>query len=399
METPMTTPRPLRILLIVENVALARDHRLRKQVEALVSCGYRVSVICRRDPGNRAYHYIRMHDYPAPADAESKFGFVREYGYSWAMAAWLTVKAFLTEGFDAIQISGTPDIYFTIGAPFKLLGKRMVLDQRDLSPELYEVRYGKRGVVYRTLRRLERASYRTADHVVTVNGSLEKIAYTRGALAAGTVTVVGNGPRLERTHNRPPRPDLKQGRRLLCCWLGLMGPQDRVDVALHAIRHLVHEIGREARKALEQLADELGIADWVTFPGWAAEDEAFTYLSTADLGLEPNLEDIVSPVKGMEYMAFALPFVAFDLKETRALAGGAAAYAPPGDVSGFAALINRLLDNPALRREMGRIGRQRVEDSIAWNHQETAYVQVYQRLLGRSPDPDGQPARSMEGMS
>ena len=405
-----TTPRPLRILLIVENVALARDHRLRKQAEALVSCGYRVSVICRRDPENRRYHYVRMHDYRAPADAESKLGFIREYGYSWAMAAWLTVKAFLTERFDAIQISGTPDIYFTIGAPFKLLGIPMVLDQRDLSPELYEVRYGKRGVVYRTLRRLERASYRSSDHIVTVNGSLERIVYTRGALPAGTVTVVGNGPRLERTHNRSPRPDLKQGRRFLCCWLGLMGPQDRVDLALRAIGHLIHETGRqdcqfafigdgEARKSLEELADELDIADWVTFPGWAAEEEAFTYLSTADLGLEPNLEDIVSPVKGMEYMAFGLPFVAFDLKETRALAGGAAAYARPGEVLGFAALINGLLDDPALRREMGRIGRQRVEDSIAWNHQQTAYVQVYQRLLGLSPDPDSQPVRSMEGMS
>src|SRR5439155_7272326 len=177
--------RPRRVLLVVENVALARDHRLRKQAAALVDAGYRVSVICRRDPGNHRTEGIRLYEYPAPTDGSSRLGFLREYGYSWAAAAWLTTRAFLTEGFDAIQISGTPDIYFTIGVPFKLLGRRLVLDQRDLSPELYELRYGRRGLLHRVLRRLERASYRSADHVVTVNGSLEDAAYSRGDLPAG----------------------------------------------------------------------------------------------------------------------------------------------------------------------------------------------------------------------
>src|SRR5207248_11192574 len=76
----------------------------------------------------------------------------------------------------------------------------------------------------------------------------------------------------------------------------------------------------EARRASAALAADCGLRDWTTFPGWAEQDEAFAYLSTADLGLEPNLEEIVSPVKAMEYMAFGVPFVGFDLKETRALA-------------------------------------------------------------------------------
>jgi len=387
--------RQARILLIVENVSLARDHRLQKQVTTLISNGYGVEVICRRDPGNHEWDGARVHEYRAPADAGSKLGFVREYGHSWVMAAWLTAKVFITERFDAMQVSGTPDIYFTIGTPFKLLGRPLVLDQRDLSPELYEVRYGRRdGIVYRALCWLERATYRAADHVITVNGSLEQVAYTRGKVPPGDVTVVGNGPVVERTCKRPPRLELKHGRRFLCCWLGLMGPQDRMDVALRAIDHLVNVIGRtdchfafvgdgETRSAARQLATELGIQDWVSFPGWAKEDDAFTYLSTADVGLEPNLEEIVSPVKGMEYMAFGLPFVAFDLKETRALAGEAAAYATPGDVTGFAELIDRLLDDSPRRAEMGKIGRQLFEERLSWNRQEGPYLEVYRRLLSR----------------
>lgn len=181
-----------------------------------------------------------------------------------------------------------------------------------------------------------------------------------------------------------------------------MGPQDRLDLALRAIDHLIHGLGRadchfafvgdgEARVPSQRLASELGISDWVSFPGWAEQEDAYTFLSTSDLGLEPNMEEIVSPVKGMEYMAFSLPFVSFDLAETRALAGGAAAYAKPGDVPGYARLMDELLGDPARRAEMGRTGRLRIEKRLAWDRQEEAYLGVYQRLLGAPAEP-GVPA-------
>jgi glycosyltransferase involved in cell wall biosynthesis len=255
--------------------------------------------------------------------------------------------------------------------------------------------------MYRALCWFERRSYRAADQVITVNASLREVAQARGGLPPDAVTVVGNGPVLASAYRRAPRPELKHGKPLLCCWLGLMGPQDQLDLALRAVWHLVRNIGRtdchfafvgdgELRVFAERLAIELGISDWVSFPGWASQDEAFTYLSTADLGLEPNMEEIVSPVKGMEYMAFGLPFVSFDLAETRALAGGAAAYAKPGDVPGFARLIDELLGDPQRRASLGQAGRRLIEERLAWDRQEAAYLGVYQRLLG----PDSAPARA-----
>jgi glycosyltransferase involved in cell wall biosynthesis len=391
------------VLLVVENVSLARDHRLRKQALALLGDGYRVSVICRSDPGNDAIDGVRVHQYRAPADGHSKLGFLREYGYSLALAGWLTARTFATDRFDAIQISGTPDIYFTIAAPLRLLGARLVLDQRDLTPELYELRYGRRDAAYRLLCWLERASYRAADHVITVNRSLETTAYVRGALPAGAVSVVGNGPVLAHVDRRSSaRPELKHGKRYLCCWLGVMGPQDQVGLALRAVASLVHERERtdchfafvgdgESRPEAQRQAAALGITEYVSFPGWLAEREAFTYLASADLGLEPNLEEIVSPVKGMEYMAFGLPFVAFDLAETRALARDAAAYAAPADVAGFAELIDDLLHDPQRRQAMGQAGRRRVEDELAWDHQQRAYLDVYRTLLDRAPTDETVP--------
>ena len=51
----------------------------------------------------------------------------------------------------------------------------------------------------------------------------------------------------------------------------------------------------------------------------------------------------------MEYMAFELPVVAFDLSETRVSAGDAAVYVRPNDVSSFARASPTLLDDPSRR--------------------------------------------------
>jgi glycosyltransferase involved in cell wall biosynthesis len=384
--------RARHVLLVVENVSLARDHRLRKQVTSLLNVGYRVSVICRRDPANREFPGIRLYEYPAPADAVSKVGYLREYGYSLAMAGRQILRVFGRDPFDIIQISGTPDIYFLLAAPFRLAGCRVILDQRDLSPELYELRYGRRDLIYRSLCVLEHLSYRTVHQVITVNNSLKDVAVGRGGRRPESVTVVGNGPVLARTIRRPD-PSLKHGKLYLCCWVGIMGPQDEVDLALRAVHELVYTHGRtdchfsfigdgDARADALTLASALGVEEFVDFPGWLSESDVFRYLSTADLALEPNLEPTVSPVKGMEYMAFAVPFVAFDLPETRRLAGPAASYADPEDVVGFANLISELLDDPARRILMGRLGRQRIERRLAWDHQQKAYLAVYQHLLG-----------------
>lgn len=398
------------VLLMVENVSLARDHRLRKQAGSLVGAGYRVSVICRRDPGNRgAVAGVRVLDYPAPADAATKLGYLREYGYSLVMAAWLMLRLFATDRFRVIQVSGTPDIYFLITAPMRLLGCRVVFDQRDLSPELYELRYGNRGPMYDLLCRLERASYRAADRVIVVNRSLARIAHQRGGIDHPRMSIVGNGPQLRLIGSGTSDPTLRRGRRHLCCWVGMMGPQDQVLLAVDAVKHLVARRGRtdcqfvfvgdgECREPAMRRAAEAGIADFVSFPGWLPQDQAFAYLAAADLGIEPNLEDIVSPVKGMEYMAYGLPFVAFDVVETRRLAGNAALYAPRGDAAALAELIDLLLDDPSTRERMGREGRRRVVDELAWDRQEDIYVDIFRSLLGPGRADGARPVREPQAV-
>jgi asparagine synthase (glutamine-hydrolysing) len=84
-------------------------------------------------------------------------------------------------------------------------------------------------------------------------------------------------------------------------------------------------------------------------------------------------------------MAFGLPVLAFELRETRASAAEAGAYATPNDVAEMARLLVELIDDQPRRRSMGSAGRRRVEQKLAWSHQEAHYLSVYDRLLGREP--------------
>ena len=57
-------------------------------------------------------------------------------------------------------------------------------------------------------------------------------------------------------------------------------------------------------------------------------------------------------------------------------------YAKPNDVGDYAAAIVKLMDDEPRRSLLGKLGRARVEQELAWSHQVRAYLDVYRRLLG-----------------
>ena len=400
MRTSGMSERHERVLIILENLPLERDARVQRECAALVDAGYEVSVIARAGAsrGAGAGPRVTVHTYPAPPEPRTKIGFAFEFAYSWLAAVLLTLRVLVRPGFDVLQACNPPDLYFLLAAPLKLLGKRFVFDHHDLAPELFAVRFGRRHrLIFGFLKALEHASLRMADHVIATNESIADRARAARAARPETVSVVRNGPELAATRRRPPRTELKCKRAYLCCWVGVMGaPDEGLDLALAAIEHLVRVKGRDdchfaflgdgpAFPDLRELVDRLELAEFVTLTGWVGQDVVFDYLSTADVALQPDpwneRLDRATAIKTMEYMAFSVPVVAFDLHETRVSAGDAAVYAPPNDALALAELVSSLLDDPDRRAAMGRCGRERVERELAWDHQKASYVTVFDRLL------------------
>jgi glycosyltransferase involved in cell wall biosynthesis len=85
--------------------------------------------------------------------------------------------------------------------------------------------------------------------------------------------------------------------------------------------------------------------------------------------------------KILEYMAYGRPVVLFDLTEGRRSAAAAALYARPNDPVDLAEQILKLLDSEPLRRQLGEIGRQRIEEKLNWETQKKALLAAYETAL------------------
>lgn len=376
------------VAVIVENVPLGVDTRLRKQVRDLLAVGHRVSVVTMRADDNAVYREMpgmRVYEYPAPAQPAGALGYAREYLVSFWRASALVCRMRLRGRVDVLQVCQPPDIYFPLCRVLRWLGSRVVVDQRDLMPELLAARYERPPrTMMRVLGWLERRTQRVAHHTLCVNEYLRDRIIDAGA-APAQVSIVRNGPVLAHVQQAAPDPMLKGPHPFLVCWAGKMGKQDRVDLVVRVAEHVVRDLGRgdcgfallgdgECLEELRALTGELGLDAWISFPGWLPEDQVFRYFASADLGLDTSLQVEVSPVKAMEYMAFGLPLVCFDLQETRRIAVDAAVFVAPADTAALARAIVTLLDDAEARSRLGCVGRRRVRDELAWERQTPAYL-------------------------
>ena len=390
-----------RVLIIVQNLPVPFDRRVWLECQALVSAGYRVAVVCPKGCGDPTYEVIdtvELYKYRPYAPGGSKFSFVTEYAYSFLATTWMALKARRSGRLAVIQACNPPDIFWPIALVFRALeGTRFVFDHHDLCPELYMSRFPDGAKLpYKLLRILERKTHRVADHVISTNASYRDIAVTRSGKEITDTSIVRSGPDPQVLRRCEPDPDLRRGHRFLVAYIGVMGPQDGVDIALRAADIVVHRFHRDdiaftligsgdCFDNLVELRDDLGLADYVEFTGRAPDELVVRILSTADLGLSPDpknpLNDVSTMNKTMEYMAFELPVVAFDLHETRVSASDAGVYVRPNDVREYAEAIVQLIDDEPERTRRGKLGRTRVEQELAWSHQRRAYLSVYQRLI------------------
>ncbi|GGK71233.1 glycosyltransferase family 4 protein [Ornithinimicrobium pekingense] len=404
-----STPR---VLIIVQNLSVPLDRRVWLECQALVSQEYAVTVICPRGPGDSPHELLDgVHIYryrPAP-EAKGLPGFALEFAYSWLRTAGLSLLVRRRHGFDVIQACNPPDTYWLLALLWRAAGVRFVFDHHDLSPELFLSRFGEPAgpgarLQLGVLRWLERMTFRVADRSVATNESYRGIAVGRGGMDPERVTVVRSCP--DTTTMRPeyPRADLLAAPSSdLLAYLGIMGPQDGVDNVLLVMDELVHRRGRTDVRAvlmgfgdcLEDLRAQctrLGLDEHVTFTGRVGPAEVAQYLSAAKVGLGPDLNTPLNNLstmnKTMEYMAYGLPSVSFDLVETRASLGGAGILVPSGDIGAFADAVCRLLDDDDLRVDLGLAARRRVVESLDWQVQAVAYVAVFDELLGRPPSED-----------
>jgi glycosyltransferase involved in cell wall biosynthesis len=407
--------RSPRVLIIVQNLPVPLDRRVWLECQALTAAGYQVSVICPKgpgDPGRQNIDGVAIYKYRPAPDARGIFGFVVEFVYSWLRAAFLSVVVRREQGFDVIQACNPPDTYWLLALLWRPFGVRFVFDHHDLNPELFRSRFGEprsagARAQYRGLLWLERRTFRTADRVISTNESYRRVALQRGRVPREHTEVVRSGPDTRRMRPVVPTADPAHGRHLLV-YLGIMGPQDDVHVVLEVMHELVHVRRRTDVRAallgfgdtleeLRRLCSTLKLDDDVEFTGRVGSREIGDYLSAASVGLGPDrktpLNDVSTMNKTMEYMAYAVPAVSFDLAETLFSAGDTGVSVPSGDVIAFADAVEDLLDDEDRRVALSLAARERATAELDWRPQRARYLGVFDRLFEfRSVTPSDDPA-------
>ena len=396
----MTDSR-IAVCIIVENLPVPFDRRVWQEARALAEAGYRVSVICPKGRGyekaREAIDGIEIYRHRL-WEASGPLGYLLEYACALSAEFWLAIKVYRRTRFRILHAANPPDTIWLIGLFFKFFGVRFIFDHHDLNPELYEAKFGNRGLFYRLVRLAERLTFKTAAVSIATNESYREIAVSRGGMHPDRVFTVRSCPDLRNVRLQPARPELKEGRTFLVVYVGVMGPQDGLDTLLESIDYIVHEAKRNditfaligagtELPRIQSLARRKMLDAQVRFTGRIPDAELAAYLSTADVGVAPDpknpMNDKSTMNKILEYMAYGRPIVLFDLTEGRRSAGEAALYATPNDPVDFARRLLLLLDSEHMRRQLGDCGRKRIEETLNWEIEKKALLAAYDAAFGR----------------
>ena len=397
-----STGKGRRVLIIVENLPVPFDRRVWSEATELARAGYTVSVICPTGKGHDAAYEelegVHIYRHSLPFEAHGALGYLREYGAALWHEARLAFRVRREHGIDLIHGCNPPDLIFLVAWLLRPFGVRYLFDHHDICPELFETKFGKRGLLWRLTLLQEWLTFKTAIVSIATNESYARIARERGGMAPEDVFVVRSGPKVEKLELRPSRPELKKGAAHLIGYVGVIGQQEGLDLLIDAAAHLTGPMGRRdvhfgivgggpELPVVEAEVVRRGLEEFFTFTGRAPDDLLLDMLNTADICVNPDratpMNDLSTMNKILEYMTLKKPIVQFDLREGRESAGPASLYARKNDPVDFAEKIAELLDDPDRRAEMGAAGRARILDRFSWDHSAPALLAAYDRAFGK----------------
>jgi glycosyltransferase involved in cell wall biosynthesis len=388
------------IVLIVENNSVPQDVRVWSEALAARDYGYDVSVICpmHRKAAPKKYEQLEgidIYRHPMPIEAHGISGFFLEYLSALFWELILSIRLYIKKPFQIIHSANPPDHVFLIALPFKLFGVKYIFDHHDITPETYVAKFGSKNFVHKVLTWMEKATFKTADIVISTNESYKKIAMDRGGKKEKDVFVVRNGPDLSRIEFPPPNPKLKNGFEYLVAYLGVINIQEGIDNLLRSIQYLVYDKNIHNVKYLiigtgphwnemVQLSKDMNLEKYVTFTGYIPYRDLYEILATADICVNPEFcnefTDKSTMIKIMDYMVFGKPIVMFETTEGKVTAGGCACYVPNNDEIEFARAIMDMLRDKTKREKMGQIAKERIDTLLQWSIQKVNLHNAYRYL-------------------
>jgi glycosyltransferase involved in cell wall biosynthesis len=253
-----------------------------------------------------------------------------------------------------------------------------------------------RGLIMgRLARRIDAWIFSRATYILCVSRVLANEAQRRGAKVE-RVHVLPNAIDVNRFRGpglrQPVRARLGLEDSIVLGHVGLFLPWDRLDALIEAvkcirdqhpeIRVLLVGDGPEMQN-LKQTTFRLGMEREVIFSGPVPRDDVPAYIDAMDICVLPDSSAFGSPIALFEFMAMGKPCVVPDLGPMRDVIedGATGIMFPQGDHQALGAALLSLVEDSALRSQVGARAKQTVFERHTWSANARFVVQL---ALGES---------------
>jgi len=285
------------------------------------------------------------------------------------------------------------------GAVARILRKPLVFDyQGSLTEEMLDhgfVQPGGRLLPW--LRRMERQIDRLPDVIVTSSDNARQRllsshpnAKVRTVLdAVDTFRFSPNSVSLAERRTLKERLGIPTSSKVVV-YLGLLAPYQGTDLLLQAARKIQAQMpdvyfllmGFPGVERYQRLAEELGLAHQVSFPGRIPYAEAHHYLALGDVAVAPKMSLTEGNGKIYNYMSMGLPVVAFDAEPNREILGELGVYARLGDADDLAERTLDVLRSSEYASRISHSLRCRAVEVMSWSDRVDELMDVYNEALG-----------------
>ena len=387
----------MRICLIARRFYENNTH-MQQFASLLADRGDTVDVISARRPGTPALESSgRINVYRIGERNTEESGWlvyiVKVFAFLLRATAFVSRKHKQTP-YDLVHVQSIPDFLVFSAIPAKLSGTPVILDLRDLVPELFMSRFklSEHSILLKLLKLIERWSARFADHVVVASPIwYERV--TRRSTDRSKCTTIWYSPDLSLFSRRLAAPC---GDRFVMMYPGSLSPHQGVDLAVRAMPEIaaaipgaeLHIYGEgKARESLVSLASELGVSGAIRFFDMVRVSVLVKRMAEAHVAIVPKrasdpFGNEAASTKIPEFQAIGVPVVASSTDiETRLYDSSEVCFFRSDDVTDLVRAVLSVHDDPELAERLSQNGWERVKSRA--QEFEEAYLGLVDALVSR----------------
>lgn len=382
-----------------------RDIRVRREAESLIEAGYRVEVVCLRDPisqGKRREHYkdrinnVYIHRLPITRKRGKKFRYLYEYMGLIILGTWKLTLLHFKNRFQVIHIHNMPDLLVLAGIIPRLTGAKLLLDIHDPMPELYISKHhvDQNCLIVKALKLQEKFSCLLADHVISVNESMGERLESNG-IPSKKISILHNFPD---TRYLPIKKDITRWPRhrdgLTLLYAGTVTEHYGLDIIINSLVLVFKRIpqikfriigdGNDLNRIIK-LANNLGIIDYIKHESPVNIDDLRYIMEETDVGISCHTGDVYGDLqfscKILDYLTQGMPVISSRTKALkRYIPEEAIFYFEPDNTEDLAKQIIQIWNRSDLvKRKMSNV--KKIFPQYTWQKEKYKLINLYQELL------------------